>query len=129
MDWSGPAFAGDCEELNTKIATKSFELPHTPLLTVQRKIFIPTGKLEIDVVGLVGVTMVPPPVTNVHVPVDGAVAVLAAIVAFTPTMPVKQSDWSGPALAVCEAALKTFNVISSNTVLPHCPFWMVHLNT
>lgn len=46
-------------------------VPQLPLVTVQRKMFTPTGRLFTAVVGLLGVTMVPPPLCKVHTPAAG----------------------------------------------------------
>jgi hypothetical protein len=68
--------------------------------------------LVIVVVALEGLTMFPPPDIIVQVPVVGADAAFAAIVAFTIEIPEKQNCWSGPAFETWVAALNTFNVIS-----------------
>jgi hypothetical protein len=82
------------------MATKSLVLPQVPLLIVQRKILIPTARLLIVVVGLLGKAITPEPETNVHVPTDGAIAAFAAMVALTGAIPVKHKSWSGPAFAI-----------------------------
>ena len=83
----------------------------------------------IVVVALEGLVIVPPPEIRVHVPVVGATAAFAAIVAFTTDIPEKQNCWSGPAFEICAPALNTFNVISSNTVVPQVPFCIVQRKT
>lgn len=71
-------------------------VPQGPFVTVHWKVFVPTGSPVMEVVGEVGAVIVPPPLTNVHVPLAGVGAALAFIVTLLAGV---QIDWSGPALA------------------------------
>ena len=95
-----------CALSYTVIATSSKVLPFAqgPLDTDQRNTFTPTGMLFTAVLGLLGVTMVPPPLTKVHVPDAGSMMLLPES---TVELASEQSSWSGPALATGLLLLKT----------------------
>jgi hypothetical protein len=101
------------------IIISSVEAVHGAFAMVQRKVFGPTPRAVIPETGLVGVEIVPAPLTSVQVPVP-TTGVFAAIVAV-----VAQTAWSGPAFDTVGFLL---NVITTSSVdAAHGAFAMVHL--
>src|SRR6266567_8861803 len=76
------------------MVTSEVESVQVPLWIVQRKTFAPNPRPVTPDVGLLGVVIVPVPLTSVHVPVP-TVGLLPARVAVL----VSQKAWSAPALA------------------------------
>jgi len=76
--WSAPAFALGLVALYTVTDTSSdVEVGvHGPLLMVHRNTWTPTARPVMLVLRFVGVTIVPPPLTEVHTPLAGAGAAL-----------------------------------------------------
>ena len=65
------------------ITTSLLDAVHTPLVIVQRNVFAPTPRPVTVLVGLVGVVIVPVPLTKVQTPLP-LTAVLPARVALGP---------------------------------------------
>jgi hypothetical protein len=103
--WSAPALA---EGLVFVTSFVLIGLAHGPLVIVQRNTFAPTPSAVTVVVGEEAVVIVPLPLINVHVPVEGAVGALPASVAL---FVGKHLLWSGPAFAIAAPALNTVIVI------------------
>src|SRR5438477_6979334 len=82
------------------MVTSSVESVQVPLWIVHRNTLAPYPKLLTPELGLLGVVIVPLPLTKLHVPLP-AVAVFPASVAVL----VSQKLWFGPALAVVGLAL------------------------
>ncbi len=78
--WLGPASAAGTALSNTVMETASEVRPHSPLSTVQRKMFSPRPRPVMAVKGSAASTMVPWPLTRLQLPVAGAVAELASMV-------------------------------------------------
>lgn len=79
-------------------------LAQGPLFTVHWNMFCPTPRPVMDVFGLLGLTMVPVPLTKVQVPTAGTMMELPAMV----VVPlVVHKEMSGPAFAFGLPALKT----------------------
>ena len=94
---------------------------------VQLNTFCPTPRPLIVVVGEFAAVMVPLPLTNAHVPVEGARGVLPAIVV---EGVVLQMLWSAPALAAGAPGLNTV-IVTWSVVMPFAqgPLFTVHWNT
>src|SRR2546425_1158771 len=93
------------------ITTSLVEAAHGALEIVQRKVFAPTPSAVTPLVGLLGVVMVPDPLTTVQRP-EPTIAAFPASVAV-----VAHTAWSGPAMAVVGAAL-TVTVLVVDAVQP-----------
>src|SRR5438445_2284636 len=102
--------------------TFEVESAQVPLWIVHRNTLAPYPKPLTPELGLLGVVIVPLPLTKLHVPVP-TVAVFPASVA----VQVSQKLWFGQALAVvgvCERVIVTSPVESVQV-----PLWIVHRNT
>jgi hypothetical protein len=101
--------------------TSSKEGAQVPFVIVQRKIFEPTPRPVIGVVGDVGEEIVPVPEISVHVPVP-VTGVFPAMVVVGP-----QSVWLGPAAAVVGTGSRV--IVTSSNDGGHVPFEMVQRKT
>ena len=126
---SGPALATGFPASNTSTRTTSSVTPagQGPLLTVQRNSLMPTPMVLICVVGLLGLTMVPLPLTTVQAPTAGKVTALAAMVT-TLGATGTQMLWSGPALAAALFGSKS-TMLTSSLELPQGPLFTDQRNT
>ena len=104
-------------------------LAHGPLSTVHSNTFTPTGNPVTCVFGSLGSTMVPPPLTSVHVPVAGNTGVDPVRVTLFGTVGT-QMFWSGPTVTAGCVLEKTKSETRS-LVLPLAqgPFSTVQRNT
>src|SRR5438477_9632168 len=104
------------------MVTSSVESVQVPLWIVHRNTLAPYPKLLTPELGLLGVVIVPLPLTKLHVALP-AVAVFPASVAVL----VSQKLWLGPALAVVGVSDRVIATASAASV--QVPLWIVHRNT